>query len=209
MRYYLSLLIFTLALPVLTQAKQYIFTGKENMFYENPENWFPEYPGNVIHGNDIVIIQSALNFEGFDIIIEGKFMIELGETVSSGSGGLLIRYSGLLQNEGEIGVTFIENYGKINNGLQAVIFTDKYYSSRETDVKGMVSFSFQPRNPEGGVSTKSMVYLCPSGTKGLKPVNSNAGRQNSMNSTDSSLFKPDAASSVNLIRFSGFFSLGK
>ncbi|MBX7240503.1 MAG: hypothetical protein K1X92_02055 [Bacteroidia bacterium] len=213
MRNYLTLLIIYMILPVLTQARQYFFTGSENIFYENPANWSPSYPGNVIQGNDIVIIQSSVNFEGFDLIVEGKLMIELGETITSGSNGIIVHASGLLQNEGEIGVDFIENYGNISNGLQSVIFTDKYYGSKETEIKGMISFSFQPGNSTGNINTKSMVYLCPSESKprGMKPMSSNSA-MNHIPTTgiDTSLSKTEkyhpSASSIRLV---DFFSLRK
>ncbi len=156
------ILILIAFFPMLSFGEKYVFTGQENVFYENPSNWYPKYPGNIIGINDEVIIQSFVNFEGFDLIIEGSLLVELGETISSSGNGILIRASGSLCNKGEIGVKYMENYGKLNNDTHAMIFTEKYYGVETVKIKGIVSFLFQAKSAEGEINIKSMVYLSPS-----------------------------------------------
>lgn len=204
------LLIFSLPIVFLsTQAKNYYFNGKEDSSYENPLNW-SEYPGNVIHESDVVVIQSSANFEGFDIIVAGKLMIELGETLTSGGSGLQIKSSGVLFNEGEIGVDFIENYGKINNGLTAVIFTEKYYSITETEVQGMISFFFEPHNIENALTTTASVYMY-SGQKsrGLKPVSSTIRFSDETFPVDTSRTSTGERPTANSTKYSNTLSFGE
>lgn len=133
-----SAVFFLLILPVLAFPKTYYFLGSSDHDYNNPENWQPAYPGMQISEQDEVIIQSHAFFDGQDLSIAGTLRIELGETLNSPAHGIKIKYQGKLFNEGEIAVRFIENKGKISNGMYAMAFSQRYYGETQSTSPNLI-----------------------------------------------------------------------
>lgn len=128
--------------PLLGLATTFYFTGVEDTYYANPANWSPFYPGTNVEKGDVMILQSNCNFDGFDIVVEGKLFIELGENLNSSSSGMKIQEGGVVNNEGEIALQYIQNDGKLINGLYAIIFTEKYYSNKAETINGLIYAQF-------------------------------------------------------------------
>lgn len=133
-----SAVFFLLILPVLAYPKTYYFLGSSDHDYNNPENWQPSYPGMQISEQDEVIIQSHAFFDGEDLSVAGTLRVELGETLNSPAHGIKIKYQGKLFNEGEIAVRFIENKGKLSNGIYAMAFSQSYYGETQSTSPNLI-----------------------------------------------------------------------
>lgn len=120
-------IIFTLVLAALTgKAEDFFFLASEDYLYENPANWHPAYPGTEIQEGDKVVVMSDVFFTGYDIKVEGEFKVMLGARVSSSKGSLRISENGQIDNEGEILVNQVENFGKVVNRISATLNVHDY-----------------------------------------------------------------------------------
>lgn len=183
----LFLLFFIGIVPFLGFATTFYFTGIEDTYYANPANWSPFYPGTNIERGDIVILQSNCNFDGFDIVIQGQLFIELGENLNSSSSGMKIQESGIVKNEGEIALQYIQNNGKLINGLYAIIFTEKYYSNKAENINGLIYSQFSsPDFDEQGYASAAAndpSVVTVSLKRGFHPVSSKAKQATNAMST--------------------------
>lgn len=119
-------------------ATTYFFTGNEDSFYENPANWSPSFPGYTVGKQDCFVINANMSFEGYNVTIEGKMIVELGATITSPSNGFVIKESGKLSNNGEMALGLIINHGEISNSESAIIFADTYSSTHHAPVSNLV-----------------------------------------------------------------------
>lgn len=119
-------------------ATTYFFSGNEDSFYENPANWSPSFPGYIVGKQDCIVINTNMSFDGYNIMIEGKMIVELGATVTSPSNGFIIKESGKLSNNGEMALGLIINHGEISNSEAAIIFADTYTSTNHAPITNLV-----------------------------------------------------------------------
>lgn len=186
----LLLLLFIGISPILCLATTFYFTGIEDSDYANPANWFPFYPGTNIEKGDVIILQSNCHFDGFDIVVEGRLFIELGESLNSSASGMKIQEGGIVNNEGEITLQYLQNNGKLINGLYAIIFSKKYYSNKAETVNGLIytEFSCQifDNQVHNAANDPSMVRLTLK--RGFHPASSKPKK--SENSPHSTVYEP-------------------
>lgn len=108
----------------ICEAKCFYFHGTENSEYVNPANWSPSYPGTKIDRNDTLIIQSDVNFTGFNLLLDGKMEIVMGASFNAKHDGIIITRNGKLMNEGELRTKYIDNEGIIDNSVAAAWISD-------------------------------------------------------------------------------------
>lgn len=118
-------------------AKTYFFLGSEDNLYENPANWSPYYPGTKVIAGDKLYIQADVNFDGFNLEVEGLLDIEYGAGIYSSENGIIIRSSGNVLNNGEINIRFIENFGTYENAYNTMI--KKYYGYKYSITNNSIS----------------------------------------------------------------------
>jgi hypothetical protein len=133
-------LLFLICNIHLSVAKTYFFLGNEDNLYENPANWSPNYPGTKVLAGDKLYIQSDVNFDGFNIEVEGLLDIEYGAGLYSTGNGIIIRKTGNVLNNGEINIRFIENFGTYENAYNTII--KKYYGYKYGLLNNSISALF-------------------------------------------------------------------
>jgi len=106
------------------EAKRFYFHGTDNNEYVNPANWSPSYPGIEIGKNDTIIVQSDIQFSGFNLEVKGEIEIVMGASLIAKYNGIIIREGGKLMNEGEMRTKFIDNDGVIDNSVAAAWISD-------------------------------------------------------------------------------------
>lgn len=121
-------------------AKTYFFLGNEDNLYENPSNWSPSYPGTKVLAGDKLYIQADVNFEGFNLEVEGLLDVEYGAGLYSPDNGIIIRKTGNLLNNGDINIRFIENFGTYENVYSTTI--KKYYGCKYSEMNNSISALF-------------------------------------------------------------------
>ncbi|MFK7971106.1 MAG: hypothetical protein AB8F95_12100 [Bacteroidia bacterium] len=96
-------------------ATDYHFVANEDHQYVNPANWTPSYPGVEIQENDRVFIDTDAVYEGLNLEINGSLEIAIGATLSSASGELRVRESGVCNTYGTLRVKGLRVWGAVLN----------------------------------------------------------------------------------------------
>lgn len=109
-----------------TNPEHYVFSPIEDHLWENPANWYPEFPGFPITRNQYVMIEGDVCFTGFDMLVWGVIHLGMGSRIFSPDGKIQVHAGGKLINNGEIVVTSIENQGLIQNNLSAMIDIESF-----------------------------------------------------------------------------------
>ena len=128
--------------PDPTALKEFYFSPNEDNFYHNPANWSPSYPGTVIGEDSKIILQGVVQMPDFDLEIAGTMQVIMDATVFSSRGDIIIKSVGTLQNEGEIMVNSIENWGTVTNNVSASINVHHYTAHPESKTHNLKSAAF-------------------------------------------------------------------
>ncbi|MFN0200638.1 MAG: hypothetical protein ACKVTZ_03920 [Bacteroidia bacterium] len=120
----------TFALLILVaftaQATDFYFLGMEDNAYENPANWSPTYPGNVIEENNRVYIQADAYFNNFEVIVKGQMEVVLGATLYGNGNVITVKKGGTFVNNGDSNLAKLENEGKVENGISANLLVESF-----------------------------------------------------------------------------------
>lgn len=142
MRKHLLLVLFLLPLQLTCLARDYYFQAYEDHLYENPANWMPSYPGTQIQKGDRVILMDDVNFTGFDLTVNGRLEVALGTKVFSSQGNINIGKEGVIENEGELLVHTVRNYGNLFNRISAIVHINAFMAFQGAYTHNSVSASF-------------------------------------------------------------------
>lgn len=102
-------------------VQEYVFSSIADNLFENPANWSPAYPGNVIPRNAVVFIEGTAYLTGYDLHIQGALRIGIGANLQAASNEVVVAAGGRLINDGELMAGNIRNYGTLNNNLSASV----------------------------------------------------------------------------------------
>lgn len=146
MRKILSILLLIQICSVSAFATDYFFLANEDHFYENPSNWYPAYPGTHVKAADRIVILTDVNYTGFDLEVDGIMEVMLGAKITSADGAITIHKQGELDNDGELLVASIFNYGKLNNRFSAVVHVHDFVAYNGAFTHNAYSASFRTIN---------------------------------------------------------------
>ena len=138
---FLLVLSFTLHSQSL-EGTEYFFLGTQDVFYENPDNWYPEYPGSKIGFGNKVVVQSDMYFQGFNLIVEGELEIELGVVINSPANSIFIKQLGEVNNYGNLVIYSVINYGKFTNNVSSHLDLKTYVAKPSGVTNNFMSASF-------------------------------------------------------------------
>lgn len=124
------------------QAKDFFFMAQEDNYYENPANWYPSYPGVNIEKGDRVVLMTDANLNGYNIEVAGIFELQLGATLTSSNGELIIKAGGLLDNDGSVLVAGIVNHGQLYNRQSATVNIHQYFAHSSAHTHNSYSAQF-------------------------------------------------------------------
>ncbi|MFN0200039.1 MAG: hypothetical protein ACKVTZ_00880 [Bacteroidia bacterium] len=93
----------------------FYFTANEDSNFENPANWSPSFPGNIVREGDKVFIQSDVMIQAEKVIIGGNFDVTLGVNVTATETKIIIEKGGTFNNNGTVRVESIENHATLEN----------------------------------------------------------------------------------------------
>jgi hypothetical protein len=111
-----------------TEAQRFFFLGIEDKYYENPANWYPAYPGIASSAGDTLVIMDDMAFGAFPLELGGFLQICMGVRVHSAGGGIKVKASGQIENQGELLVRYISSSGKVVNSLGASLQVFDYHA---------------------------------------------------------------------------------
>lgn len=112
--------------PLSLNSTHYLFSPIEDHLFENPANWYPDFPGLSIARNQYVMIEGDACFTGFDLQVSGVIHIGIGSRIFSPNGKIQVHAGGKLINNGEVVVASIENQGFIQNNFSATIDIESF-----------------------------------------------------------------------------------
>ncbi|MBX7241674.1 MAG: hypothetical protein K1X92_07985 [Bacteroidia bacterium] len=137
MKKYIIILAFFFSLHA-GFATNYYFSGNEDNNYNNPSNWTPSFPGNIIHAEDAVVLQSDVNIDGV-IEINGSVEVAVGTSLFSGSNGIKIGKNGKMVNNGEVTLYFLENAGFFENQSMGILKVNTCIIRKEATLNNLFS----------------------------------------------------------------------
>lgn len=123
-------------------AEDYYFLASKDNLYENPENWFPSYPGTKIGKNDRIVIYSDVYLADFHLHVSGKLEIRLGCSINSSRGIIYIQPGGALSNCGKLYVNALENHGAVYNEVAGEILINEYVAHDGAITQNALSAKF-------------------------------------------------------------------
>ena len=106
----------------------FLFSPREDALFENPANWSPHYPGNVIGRQQQFIIEGTVYLTGFGLEIHGSLLISVGAALYAAGQEIIVSPSGELVNDGEILAGAVRNQGRTHNNLSASIDVEQFYA---------------------------------------------------------------------------------
>lgn len=148
-----SLVVFSLAALVLwhrppsgepepVERELFLFSPREDALFENPANWSPYYPGNVIGRDQQFIIEGGAYLTGFGLQVRGSLLIPIGAALMAIAEDIRIESTGELVNDGELVARNLHNEGQINNHLSARLDVGQYYAAAGASTYNAPSASF-------------------------------------------------------------------
>lgn len=114
--------------PEPIEKELFLFSPREDALFENPANWSPHYPGNVIRRQQQFVIEGTVYLTGFGLEIQGSLLIPVGAALYAAGQEIVVSPSGELVNDGEIMAGAVRNQGRTHNNLSASIDVERFYA---------------------------------------------------------------------------------
>lgn len=146
--------------PSAGEEETFFFSPVADHLFENPANWSPHYPGNVVRKNQQFILEGTAYLTGFDLVVGGTLLIPVGVGLRVMEGNIQIQSTGTLINDGEVLARTIRNEGQIHNNLSAMLDAGQFYAAAGAYTQNARSAQFIIRGSAANYGIFTNYSLC-------------------------------------------------